>query len=131
MSASAEKSNAQAEPTVGAKQPRLAAANGQITFRQVNEEIRRLADNSDFDELDVFCECEHGDCLTQFSVPIDDYEAVRRFPTHFLVRPTHLGPDERIVQETSHYVVVEKVGDGAAAAISHDPRKASPHGQTA
>jgi hypothetical protein len=131
MSAAAEKSNAQAEATLGAKQPRPAAANGQITFRRVNEEIRRLADNCDLDELDVFCECERGDCVTQFSVPTDDYEAVRRFATRFLVRPNHLGPDERIVEETPAYVVVEKVGAGAAAAISHDPRKPAARKQTA
>jgi hypothetical protein len=56
---------------------------------------------------------------------------VRRFPTRFLVRANHLGLDERIVQETPEYVVVEKVGPGATAAISHDPRKPATRKQTA
>lgn len=107
-----------------------AEAVSQIAFRQVNEEIRRLADNSDFAELEFFCECEHGDCLTRLSVPIHDYEAVRRFPTRFLVGPNHLGPNERIVEETDDYLVVEKVRPGAAA-ISHDPRKPSTRKETA
>jgi hypothetical protein len=72
MSASAEKSSAQAGATLGASDPRLAAANSQIAFRQVNEEIRRLADNSDLDGIDVLCECAHGDCFNQLSVLIDD-----------------------------------------------------------
>jgi len=93
--------------------------------RQVNEEIRRFAENSGLPELDVFCECERVDCLDRLSAQIDDYEAVRRFPTHFVVRPAHLGAEDRIIQETPEYVVIEKVGPDAAVAISQDPRRAS------
>ena len=99
MSAPTQKRSAQ-EATLAAKDPRLATAGNQIAFRQVNEDIRRLADNADLQELDVFCECEHGHCFTQLSVAMDDYEAVRRFPTRFLVSRNHLGPDARIVEET-------------------------------
>ena len=101
-----------------------------MMFRQVNEETRRLADNSELDELQVVCECDHGECLSQLSVSVDEYEVVRRFPTRFLVSPRHAGLDERIVHETCEYLVVEKVGPGAAAAIRHDPRKPCARAQT-
>ena len=99
-------------------------------FRQVNEETRRLADNSELDELQIVCECDHGECLSQLSISVDEYEAVRRFPTRFLVSPDHAGHDERIVHETSEYLVIEKVGPGAAAAVRHDPRKPPARAQT-
>ena len=130
MSAPAKTSSAQIEAALSAEDPGLAASHSQIMFRQVNEETRRLADNSELDELQIVCECDHGDCLTQLSVPIPDYEAVRRFPTRFLVSPNHAGLDERIVHETSAYLAVEKVGPGAAAAIRHDPRKPPARAQT-
>ena len=129
MSAPATTSSAQMA-AVSADEPRRAASRSQMMFRQVNEETRRLADNSELDELQIVCECDHGDCLIQLSVPIDDYEAVRRFPTRFLVSPHHAGLDERIVHETSAYLAVEKVGPGAAAAIRHDPRRPPARAQT-
>jgi hypothetical protein len=46
----------------------------------------------------------------------------RRFPTRILVRLEHLSADERIVEETTGYAVVEKVGPGARTAILLDRR---------
>jgi len=125
MSAPAEERGTQADAGVGPEHATLAAANRQIALRQVNEEIRRFAENSGLPELDLFCECERVDCLDRLSVQIDDYEAVRRFPTHFVVRPAHLDAEDRIIEETPEYVVIEKVGPDAAVAISQDPRRAS------
>jgi hypothetical protein len=83
----------------------------QVLFRELNEEIRRIADSFGVDEdLDVVCECEHGDCFARLSLSVDDYETVRRFPTRFVTRPEHVGPDDRIVHETTLYVVIEKIG---------------------
>lgn len=93
----------------------------QALFREMNEEIRRIADSFGVDdELDLVCECEHGDCFARISVLRDEYEAVRRFPTRFLLKPDHVGPEERIVEE-GRYLVVEKIGAAAETAILLDP----------
>jgi hypothetical protein len=54
---------------------------------------------------------------------VDEYEAVRRIPTHFVVAPGHDVPEiERVVEKTERYVVVEKVGDAGGFAVQLDPR---------
>src|SRR5947207_429873 len=100
------------------------AARRQALFRDLNEEIRRIANTFGGDEdLELVCECEHGDCYARLPVSPDTYEGVRRFPTRFLTKPEHIGPDDRVVQETDLYVVVEKIGPSAEVAILRDPRK--------
>jgi len=105
------------------------AASGvlrQVLFRDLNEEIRRIADSFDADEaLELFCECELGDCSARLSASHPQYEAVRRFPTRFVVLADHASSEERIVEvlSGSGSVVVEKVGIGARTAILGDSRK--------
>jgi hypothetical protein len=98
-------------------------ARRQALFRELNEEIRRVADRFAAEEpLELVCECEHGDCFARLSVSHGEYESVRRFPTRFLVRVDHVAQDERIVEETAGYAVIEKVGPGALTAILLDRR---------
>ncbi|HEY4237432.1 MAG TPA: hypothetical protein VGM45_08870 [Gaiellaceae bacterium] len=110
------------------------AANGarrQLLFRDLNEEIRRIADTLDADaSLELCCECEVEDCSARLSVSHAQYEAVRRFPTRFMVLADHVSPEDRIVEvlSGSGSVVVEKVGAGAQTAILDDPRKRSANG---
>ena len=98
---------------------------GQVLFRQLNEEIRSLAGGFGLDaELDLVCECTNGGCFERLIVSTEDYEAIRRFPTRFLVKPRHdAGQVERIVEETAHFLVVERIGADAEAAIHLDPRR--------
>jgi hypothetical protein len=104
-------------------------ARSQVLFRELNEQIRRIADSFGVDEeLELVCECEHGDCFARLSLSVDDYETIRRFPTRFVTRPEHVGPDDRIVHETTLYVVIEKIGPSAETAILRDPRRRAPHG---
>lgn len=57
---------------------------GQALVREMNEEIRRLAERyAVADDLDLVCE--------------------------FLVKRNHVGADERILEEGAHYIVVEKI----------------------
>jgi len=100
----------------------------QTLFREVNEQIERLSGEWLMVDRDtVLCECGHPDCLEQIEVSAEEYEAVRLFPTRFLVKPKHVAPEgERVVHETVGYVVVEKLGPGAETAIRSDPRRA-PH----
>jgi len=96
----------------------------QALFRAVNEEIRRLADGFPVLGLLAFvCGCDRRDCLARCSLSLADCEAIRRFPTRFLVKAERVGADERTVSETDEYVLVEQVGRGAASAIRLDPRR--------
>lgn len=100
-------------------------ARRQVLFRDLNEEIRRIADSFDADAaLELCCECELG-CFARLSVSHQQYEAVRRFPTRFLVLADHVSPEERVVEVLSgtDSVVVEKIGAGARTAILGDSRK--------
>jgi rubrerythrin len=95
----------------------------QVLRRVMNEQIRRVAESFGLgDVLDLVCECENGDCFAPLAVSADDYQAVRRFPTRFLVRPEHLSANERVVEEGARYLVVEKVGAAAETAILLDRR---------
>lgn len=93
----------------------------QILFRRLNEEIRSIAGEED---LVVMCECVNDACVERLVVPVEVYEAVRRFPTRFLVKDGHVAVDaERSVEEHDGVVVVEKTGAGAEDAIVLDPRR--------
>jgi len=95
----------------------------QALFRDLNEEIRRVSDGFALDEpLELVCECGRGECFARLSVSHQAYEAVRRFPTRFVIRVDHQSTDERVVEETNGYAVVEKVGSGAETAILLDRR---------
>jgi hypothetical protein len=102
----------------------VSSAPSPVLFRAVNEEMARIADNFELDEgIEFVCECDRGDCLHRLSVSRDAYEAVRRFPTRFLVKAEHVGVDDRIAEQAADYVVVEKVGGSAVSAIQFDPRR--------
>lgn len=102
-----------------------AAARRRLLFRDLNEAIRRIADSFDADEvLELWCECDLGDCSARLSISHPQYEAVRRLPTRFLVLAEHVSREERVVEvlSGSDGVVVEKVGVGARTAILGDSR---------
>jgi hypothetical protein len=102
----------------------IAGIRRQALFRDVNEQIRRIAESFAVEEpLQLVCECRQGDCLARLSVSPQDYEALRRFPTRFITRADHVCDDERVIQDMADCVVVEKIGDGAQTAILLDPRK--------
>jgi hypothetical protein len=98
----------------------------QALFREVNERIEELAGTFDLeDELNILCECGSGQCVERIAVHEDEYEKLRRIPTHFAVRPGHESPDvERVVERHDGFVVVEKFGESAKEAIRLDPRRA-------
>jgi hypothetical protein len=96
-------------------------SRSQLLFRQLNEQLRTIVDGGD---LDVVCECANGSCFDRLLLPLDAYEAVRRFPTRFVVKEGHVADDgERAVDAQDGYVVVEKCGADAEHAILLDPRR--------
>lgn len=97
----------------------------QALFREVNE---RVVETTTADRVpgpfEVLCECASDECVEPISISRDDYEAIRRVPTHFLVRHGHVVPDsERVAARGDDYVVVEKFGDAGMAAVQLDPRR--------
>jgi hypothetical protein len=106
----------------------IQAAKDQSLFRGVNE--RLLDMNEGFDEVsgdaDFLCECASQDCIKHVSLTLDDYEEIRRVPTHFAVTDSmdHVFADvERIYAKRDGYFGVEKFGEAGVAAIELDPRK--------
>jgi hypothetical protein len=97
----------------------------QALFREVNERIEELAERFDLnDELSIVCECGSTECAERISLSEVEYETLRRIPTHFAVRPGHELPDvERVVEKHDGFLVVEKFGESAKAAIRLDPRR--------
>jgi hypothetical protein len=96
----------------------------QASLREVNEQIGRLSSDWELTAHVMRCECGHADCIDEIEIPPAEYEVVRRFPTRFVINPEHVAwSGERIVEELPGYVVIEKVGPGAATALRTDPRR--------
>ena len=99
----------------------------QMLFREVNERMRWLHTELEHGgELQIICECRHRGCLEPVSLSAASYDAIRRVPTHFIVKAGHEMPDvERVAATLNGYVVAEKTGHDAVTAIRFDPRKRS------
>ncbi len=99
----------------------------QALFREVNERMARLAEPLDAaiaDERCFVCECGNAGCAEQLELTQAEYEIVRRYPTHFVVKPGHENRAvERVVETAPGYSVVEKFGEGGFAAVRLDPRR--------
>ena len=97
----------------------------QSLFREVNEQIERLAENFDLlEQVPIICECASTECNGQIELTQAEYENLRRVPTHFAVLPGHDIPDvERVVEQNERFITVEKFGESALAAINLDPRR--------
>lgn len=101
------------------------AARNEAMFRRVNERLEEV--NQGFqvvtDNAQFVCECASIDCTEQIELTLPEYEALRRVPTRFVIKPDHLLPeDERVVERHGEYLVVEKVGHAGERARQLDPR---------
>lgn len=98
----------------------LRAARSQSLFRSINQRIEELNETFGLvlDAAEYVCECADDSCMERIVMSMDEYRQVRRVPTHFFVKPTHLDPDiERVVEQHDAYNVVEKFGDAGAEAV--------------
>ena len=104
------------------------AAENQSLYRSVNERIKQL--NAalgevapDGDSYEWLCECADTDCTFRVSATLDEYEGVRENPRTFIVAPRHLYPEvERVLDENSRFVIVEKLDAAGEIAEALDPR---------
>jgi hypothetical protein len=102
----------------------LRCARTQALMREINEQFHLLRSGSERERCELVCECAQGDCLRPILAGRADYESVRRFPSRFIVSPGHEDLDfERVVEDHGAYVIVEKIGAGARAAVQLDPRR--------
>ena len=100
------------------------AARNQSLFREVNEQIESLSHEASSTFHEFSCECADQGCDETVPLTHEEYEYVRRSPTHFFVRPGHVYPEvERVVEtEGARYEVVEMFGEAGTAAVHFDPR---------
>jgi hypothetical protein len=120
MSVASSKSSTRAS-TDGSKRERVIS---QMLFREVNERMRWLHTELEHEgELQIICECRNRGCLEPLSLSAASYDAIRRIPTHFIVKAVPDG--ERVAATFNGYVVTEKTGHDAVTAIRFDPRKRS------
>ena len=107
-----------------------AAVVRQALRRDVNERvgIDRHSDRGKEETVDVLCECVDRSCAGRIAMSVNDYEAVRRFPTRFFIKEGHeLSEGDRIVAALGGYVVIEKSGREGLYAVRSDPRRRRLH----
>jgi hypothetical protein len=108
------------------KEPRAdRAARNEALFRRVNERLEEVNEGFQLvtDDAEFVCECANMECAERIHLPLAKYEAVRRYATHFLVKPDHVLPEEeRVVERHPQFIVVEKFGHAGERARDLDPR---------
>ena len=97
----------------------------QLVCRAINEHIRYLSESYGFEgEIDLICECTRPACFEHLRVSPETHEAARRVPNRFLLKPGHTDPhNERVIEETDRYTIIEKIGFEARQADRDDPRR--------
>jgi hypothetical protein len=106
--------------------PAVDATQTQSLFRDVNERVVEIDGSlpAGTDRIGLMCECAIPRCTQVITLSKEEYEGVRRFPTHFVVHPGHVVADvERVVASYPEFSVVEKFGEAGTLAVALDPRR--------
>lgn len=90
----------------------------QALRREVNQRIQALNEQFQAEELEVFCECGRTGCSDRLKASASTYDALRRVPTHFLVKRGHVADEDRVVGEHDQFVIVEKFGSSGVEAVA-------------
>jgi len=104
----------------------IRSASNEILLRKYNEQIEARHKWVEPSLADWVCECADEECAEPVKLTIQEYEAVRKEPTHFFVVPgnEHVSPDiEHVIRREERYWIVEKVGVGAEMSQQQDPRR--------
>jgi hypothetical protein len=100
------------------------AAENEATFRELNEELEKRADELELSDARTpyLCECDEERCTKVVLLARHEYEAVRAHPRTFVLVAGHQAPDDRVERENRDYVIVEKTGEKAAIVEERYPR---------
>ena len=103
------------------------AAQNEVLFRSVNEEIETLGEveaGSPGQLTGFVCECSDATCSQQVHLTLAEYEEVRSDGRWFAVVPNHVTPEiEHVVRSTDRYMIVEKDTPQAVEIVERaDPR---------
>jgi len=93
----------------------------QALLRELNNQLRERRYGER--EFEVYCECGRTSCRDTVLVTVDLYETLRRFPTHFLMKHSHAGRDERVATSHDGFLIIEKYGPDAIVAVRLDRAK--------
>jgi hypothetical protein len=89
--------------------PERRAAQNELLFRRLNEQIHKLDGRSADTTLDAVCECGDERCFAHISIPVPAYVELRRHPQRFAVKPGHESSDhDLVIGRAQGFVVVEK-----------------------
>jgi hypothetical protein len=93
-------------------------------FRDANEEIAQVREQLTVIEgrTPFLCECDDPNCREVVRLTIEEYEAIREYPSHFLLANGHSWAQGRVVDKHQDHFVVEKTGEAARVAHETDPR---------
>jgi hypothetical protein len=99
-------------------------ADNEAIFREVNEAIERGQWPGNEDTPRAFrCECARRNCAKLVTITPRDYERIRANARRFVLLPGHEHAAlETVVERTTDYVVVEKLGEAGREAEGTDPR---------
>jgi hypothetical protein len=93
-------------------------ARNEAFFRAVNEGIAEASEKFESEDAEFLCECGDAQCTHRLEVPLEEYEAMRKHPTRFLVRRGHVEPEiEEVVRRRQRYAIVDKVDRVAARVV--------------
>ena len=100
------------------------AARNEEIYRSVNERIERASRAHGFEhELSFHCECAESDCFETIQLDASEYDRIAADPARFVVVPKHQNDAvEKIVERTSTYLVVEKIGEARRQIERDHPR---------
>ena len=103
------------------------AAQNELVFRAVNEQIVKMTDRfrEQLSDIDIVCECANTACVGTIRVNADEFVQIERTEASFLVLPGHEDESiERVVDRRDGYVVVWKpvISSDGKPVISSDGR---------
>jgi hypothetical protein len=87
------------------------AAQNQLLFRAVNEQIVAMTENfrSELSDLNLVCECWDPTCTGTVRIRLEDYKRLDRTGSMLIVLPGHEDLDvEDVVDQVDGYVIVRK-----------------------
>jgi hypothetical protein len=75
----------------------------------LNQAVQVYYRSNGHSQADFVCECSDASCVDPISLTPTEYGDVRAHPTRFFLIPGHeLEEIERVVEQSGHFLVVEK-----------------------